>query len=104
MIALMAVWLVALSLWKYDVTLARLTHVLGAILILLALLWAGVILVRQLRRPTWCRGRPQAIIRQNPPSPPFRKGGLGGFGHSCADEIPPASRRLGPIARPTLAS
>jgi hypothetical protein len=36
---------------RHDIALARLTHVLGAILILLALLWAGVILVRQLRRP-----------------------------------------------------
>jgi hypothetical protein len=36
---------------KHDVTLARMTHVLGAILILLALLWAGVIVIRQLRRP-----------------------------------------------------
>jgi hypothetical protein len=36
---------------KHDMTLARLAHVLGAVLILLALLWAGVILLRQLRRP-----------------------------------------------------
>ncbi len=36
---------------RHDIALARLTHVLGAILILLALLWAGAILYRQLRRP-----------------------------------------------------
>ncbi len=36
---------------RHDLMLARLTHVLGAILILLALVWAGVILRRQFRRP-----------------------------------------------------
>jgi hypothetical protein len=35
---------------NYDTALARLTHIVGATLILLALLWAAIILLRQLRR------------------------------------------------------